>query len=154
MKFKNIEVGMKLQNKETGEIYLVLSNSDYVFTLNDYYIDKNGCYTNLIYKVDNDAIQFRKTKLPWFINIMLWILLIISFDESKFNNDAELKDIIIKVLNEIGTLSSYALIEMVHKEAAWYNFSNKILLGIGNTNLFYSNDELKAINNYKFNKDL
>ena len=154
MKFKNIEVGMKLQNKETGEIYLVLSNSDYVFTLNDYYIDKNGCYTNLIYKIDNDAKQFRKTKLPWFINIMLWILLIISFDESKFNNDTELKDIIIKVLNEIGTLSSYALIEMAHKEAAWYNFSNKILLGIGNTNLFYSNDELKAINNYKFNKDL
>ena len=55
---------MKLQNKETGEIYLVLSNSDYVFYLNDYYIDKNGCYTNLIYKVDNDAKQFRKTKLP------------------------------------------------------------------------------------------
>ena len=25
---------------------------------------------------------------------------------------------------------------------------------VGNTNLFYSNDELKAINNYKFNKDL
>ena len=49
---------------------------------------------------------------------MLWILLIISFDESKFNNDTELKDIIIKVLNEIGTLSSYALIEMAHKEAA------------------------------------
>ena len=64
MKFKNIEVGMKLQNKETGEIYLVLSNSDYVFTLNDYYIDKNGYYTNLIYKVVNDAKQFRKTKLP------------------------------------------------------------------------------------------
>ena len=85
---------------------------------------------------------------------MLWILLIISFDESKFNNDTEIKDIVNKVLNEIGTLSSYALIEMTHKEAAWYNFSNKILLGIGNTNLFYSNDELKAINNYKFNKDL
>ena len=62
MKFKNIEVGMKLQNKETGEIYLVLSNSDYVFYLNDYYIDKNGCYTNLIYKGDNDAKQFRKVK--------------------------------------------------------------------------------------------
>ena len=67
---------------------------------------------------------------------MLWILLIISFDESKFNNDTELKNIIIKVLNEVGTLSSYALIEITRKEAAWYNFSNKILLGIGNTNLF------------------
>ena len=85
---------------------------------------------------------------------MLWILLIITFDESKFNNDTELKDIVIKVLDEIGTLSSYALIEMAHKEAAWYNFSNRILLEIGNTNLFHSNDELKAINNYKFNKDL
>ncbi len=137
MKHKNIKVGKKLQNKETGVIYLVLSNSDYVFTLNNYYIDKNGCYTNLIYKIDNDAKQFRKTKLPWFINTMLWILLIISFDESKFNNDTELKNIIIKVLNEFGTLSSYALIEMAHKEAAWYNFSNKILLGICNTNLFY-----------------
>ena len=66
MKFKNIEVGMKLQNKKTMTFYKVMQcdfDNDFYY-LDDFYIDKNGCYTNLIYKIDNDAKQFRKTKLP------------------------------------------------------------------------------------------
>ncbi len=61
MKFKNIEVGMKLQNKETGKIYLVLSNEIDYFRLDGNYINSNSLNINVI--VDKgDAKLFRKVK--------------------------------------------------------------------------------------------
>ncbi len=74
MKHKNIEVGMKLQNKETGKIYLVLSNEiDYFrldgnyinsndFYLDDFYTDDYGNHTKIIMSVYYDAKLFRKVK--------------------------------------------------------------------------------------------
>ena len=63
MKFKNIEVGMKLQNKETGEIYTVvrdMKNEEY--QLDNYYNDVDNLKTNIISKYYNDAKLFRKVK--------------------------------------------------------------------------------------------
>ena len=76
MKFKNIEVGMKLQNKETGKIYTVVREmyeeyqlDDYnevdiyeEYQLDDYYNDVNNLKTNIISKYYNDAKLFRKVK--------------------------------------------------------------------------------------------
>ena len=61
MKHKNIEVGMTIQNKETGEIYLVLSNEIDYFRLDGNYINSNSLNINVI--VDKgDAKLFRKVK--------------------------------------------------------------------------------------------
>ena len=76
MKFKNIEVGMKLQNKNTGKIYTVVREmyeeyqlDDYnevdiyeEYQLDDYYNDVNNLKTNIISKYYNDAKLFRKVK--------------------------------------------------------------------------------------------
>ncbi len=63
MKFKNIEVGMKLQNKNTGKIYTVvrdMKNEEY--QLDNYYNDVDNLKTNIISKYYNDAKLFRKVK--------------------------------------------------------------------------------------------
>ena len=63
MKFKNIEVGMKLQNKNTGKIYTVvrdMKNEEY--QLDNYYNDVDNLKTNIISKYYNDAKWFRKVK--------------------------------------------------------------------------------------------
>ena len=63
MKFKNIEVGMKLQNKNTGKIYTVvrdMKNEEY--QLDNYYNDVDNLETNIISKYYNDAKLFRKVK--------------------------------------------------------------------------------------------
>ena len=70
MKFKNIEVGMKLQNKNTGKIYTVvrdMKNEEYQLDnyYNDvdiYYNDVDNLKTNIISKYYNDAKLFRKVK--------------------------------------------------------------------------------------------
>ena len=76
MKFKNIEVGMKLQNKNTGKIYTVVREmyeeyqlDDYnevdiyeEYQLDDYYNDVNNLKTNIISKNYNDTKLFRKVK--------------------------------------------------------------------------------------------
>ena len=63
MKHKNIKVGMTIQNKKTMTFYKVMQRDyDNDFYLDDYYIDKNGCYTNLICNFHNDAKLFRKVK--------------------------------------------------------------------------------------------
>ena len=77
MKFKNIEVGMKLQNKNTGKIYTVVRDmykeyrlDDYYnnvdiheeYQLDDYYNDVDNLKTNIISKYYNDAKLFRKVK--------------------------------------------------------------------------------------------
>ena len=62
MKFKNIEVGMKLQNKETGKIYTVVREMYEEYQLDDYYNDVNNLKTNIISKNYNDTKLFRKVK--------------------------------------------------------------------------------------------
>ena len=63
MKHKNIEVGMKLQNKETGKIYTVvrdMKNEEY--QLDNYFNDVDNLKTIVISKYFNDAKLFRKVK--------------------------------------------------------------------------------------------
>ena len=62
MKFKNIEVGMKLQNKNTGKIYTVVRDMYEEYQLDDYYNDVNNLKTNIISKNYNDTKLFRKVK--------------------------------------------------------------------------------------------
>ena len=62
MKFKNIEVGMKLQNKETGKIYTVVRDMYKEYRLDNYYNDVDNLKTNIISKYYNDAKLFRKVK--------------------------------------------------------------------------------------------
>ena len=63
MKHKNIEVGMKLQNKNTGKIYTVvrdMKNEEY--QLDNYFNDVDNLKTIVISKYFNDAKLFRKVK--------------------------------------------------------------------------------------------
>ena len=63
MKFKNIEVGMKLQNKNTGKIYTIvrdMKNEEY--QLDNYFNDVDNLKTIVISKYFNDAKLFRKVK--------------------------------------------------------------------------------------------
>ena len=62
MKFKNIEVGMKLQNKETGKIYTVVRDMYEEYQLDDYYNEVDNLKVNIISKYYNDAKLFRKVK--------------------------------------------------------------------------------------------
>ena len=62
MKFKNIEVGMKLQNKETGKIYTVVRDMYEKYQLDDYYNEVDNLKVNIISKYYNDAKLFRKVK--------------------------------------------------------------------------------------------
>ena len=76
MKFKNIEVEMKLQNKNTGKIYTVVREmyeeyqlDDYnevdiyeEYQLDDYYNDVDNLKTSIISKNYKDAKLFRKVK--------------------------------------------------------------------------------------------
>ena len=62
MKFKNIEVGMKLQNKETWEIYTVVRDMYEEYQLDDYYNEVDNLKVNIISKYYNDAKLFRKVK--------------------------------------------------------------------------------------------
>ena len=62
MKFKNIEVGMKLQNKETGKIYTVVREMYEEYQLDDYYNEVDNLKVNIISKYYNDAKLFRKVK--------------------------------------------------------------------------------------------
>lgn len=59
MKFKNIKVGMKLQHKETGDIYTVLRFIAEVFVLDYGYPDKDG-YHCLSIGGNSEAYLFRK----------------------------------------------------------------------------------------------
>ena len=62
MKFKNIEVGMKLQNKNTGKIYTVVREMYEEYQLDDYYNDVDNLKTSIISKNYKDAKLFRKVK--------------------------------------------------------------------------------------------
>ena len=62
MKFKNIEVGMKLQNKETGKIYTVVRDMYEEYQLDDYYNEVDNLKTSIISKNYKDAKLFRKVK--------------------------------------------------------------------------------------------
>ena len=62
MKFKNIEVGMKLQNKNTGKIYTVVREMYEEYQLDDYYNEVDNLKVNIISKYYNDAKLFRKVK--------------------------------------------------------------------------------------------
>ena len=62
MKFKNIEVGMKLQNKNTGKIYTVVRDMYEEYQLDDYYNEVGNRKVNTISKYHNDAKLFRKVK--------------------------------------------------------------------------------------------
>ena len=71
MKFKNIEVGMKLQNKNTGKIYTVvrdMKNEEY--QLDNYYNDVDNLKTNIISKYYNERKMTERTEAFEYENVM------------------------------------------------------------------------------------
>lgn len=64
MKFKNIKVGMTIQNKKTMTFYKVMQcdfDNDFYY-LDDFYTDDYGVHTKIICNLYNDAKLFRKVK--------------------------------------------------------------------------------------------
>lgn len=58
-------------------------------------------------------------------------------------SEVDIRNTINFVIDELGNLSAFQLVDRTHQELAWKNFETDILNGL---DLIYSNDELKAAN--------